>query len=703
LAQLFQLPQQVRLNSAGTPYAAAKAYFYRVGTTTPQDVYTTPSLTVAHSQPVVADSAGQWLPIWLDTEADYDYRVVITTAGAVQLDDYEIARSSISSGQLSDALTRPIIGAALYPRTAAEQAAGVTPSTYYFPPGDVRRYGAIGNDITNDAVAVQAAITQSQQTTGDAWMVPYGVACAISTTLTNSAASRGVVDGQLRHTGNFDLLSNTADNFVVTGRGKFKGYGTFFPSGADNASLIKSTGSDCVVDGLTFEDYPQYGVLFRSSTAVGGRLANITLIGGPLTYTQPQHYGIEIEGLFRGLQIDNIQGRPNAAGGRLVQGVASGFLSSTQPSQCNVSNVHIRAPHDHGLYFYTTKSTVENITVSDAGGSGIRVIGPNNTCGNFSADNCTGGGVDFLNAAGSTLDGVSVKDHQAIGISVELHDSGANDQMSGVTITNFYIDGKASDTDVRCGIRVQSSYGGSAYSQSNINISQGTIRRASQSSTAEGAIQIQVGPGAVVSRLKLKDVTIDECGYNGIQVMGGGTLRDSEIEGNTIRQPGTHASAATTDTHGIRVVPGTTMEYGSVVGNTCRDDAGAPKMEQGYSVGGTATLVRFDDTNQSFGHTSAPGSFLANGDYTNGDTTPSVRNRRSLHITNSGGTIITNLDDGVEGQMVTLTFADSNTDINRDNCALSGGTDFTTITALDSITLIKRGSQWIEVCRSANA
>jgi hypothetical protein len=677
----------------GVPRVGAKLRVYDAGTTTPRASYTTAALTVAHPEAILSVSDGYFPAVYVDSE-DGPYKIVVSDSAEVTVwteDDIPVSE-----------ITRSSLGVALYPRTAAELTAGITPASYYFPPGDVRRYGAIGNDITNDTVAVQAAITQSQQATGDAWMVPYGVACVIGSTLTNSASSRGFIDGQLRHTGNFDLLSNTADYFTVTGRGKLKGYGTFFQTGADNAALIKNTGSYCQIDGLTIEDPPQYGILWRSSTAIGGKLSNLTIVGGPTTHSQPQHYGIEIEGLFRGFEFSNIQGFPNSGGGVYIQGLASGFYNSTQPSQGTIKNVHMRDPHDHGVYFYTTKSAISNITVSDAGGSGIRVIGPNNTCGQFVADNCTGGGVDFYNAAGSTLDGVSVKDHQAIGISVELHDSGANDQMSGVTITNFYIDGKASDTDVRCGIRVQSSYGGNAYSQSNINISQGTIRRASQSSTAEGAIQLQVGPGAVVSRLKLKDVTIDECGYNGIQIMGGGTFRDCEVDGNTIRQPGTHASAATTDTHGIRVVSGTTVEYGSVSRNICRDDAGAPKMETAYSVGGTATMVAFRH-NQSFGHTSSQGSFLANADYTAGDTTPSVRNRDSLHITNAGATIITNLDDGVEGQVVTLTFADSNTDINRDNCALSGGTDFTTITALDSITLIKRGSQWIEVCRSVNA
>ena len=44
-----------------------------------------------------------------------------------------------------------------YARTAAEIAAGVTPTNYAYPPGNFRRYGAVGDGTTNDLTAVQNA------------------------------------------------------------------------------------------------------------------------------------------------------------------------------------------------------------------------------------------------------------------------------------------------------------------------------------------------------------------------------------------------------------------------------------------------------------------------------------------------------------------------------------------------------------------
>lgn len=58
-------------------------------------------------------------------------------------------------------LTQAILGPLLWPQTAAEAAAGVTPVNYFYAPYpyiDPRRYGAVGDGVTNDTSAVQAAL-----------------------------------------------------------------------------------------------------------------------------------------------------------------------------------------------------------------------------------------------------------------------------------------------------------------------------------------------------------------------------------------------------------------------------------------------------------------------------------------------------------------------------------------------------------------
>ena len=61
---------------------------------------------------------------------------------------------------LADAtMTQASIGTLYRPRSAAEIAAGVTPTDYYYDWGDVRRYGAVGDGVTDDTTAIQNAIS----------------------------------------------------------------------------------------------------------------------------------------------------------------------------------------------------------------------------------------------------------------------------------------------------------------------------------------------------------------------------------------------------------------------------------------------------------------------------------------------------------------------------------------------------------------
>jgi hypothetical protein len=317
----------------------------------------------------------------------------------------------------------------------------------------------------------------------------------------------------------------------------------------------------------------------------------------------------------------------------------------------------------------------------------------------LSADDCVGGGIDLCDFAGGSLAVFSATDYQGIGLSVEQLDSAADNKLTGISISTGVVRGKAATTTVRCGVRLQTTFSGTPTSHSDISIADVVATNCCQSSTVEAAIQLQVGAAKVLARAKVKGCIVDTTGYVGIELLGGGTFRDCEIDENTVRNPGQHSSATGSDTHAFRVqAAGTVMEYGSMSRNIARDDDGSPNMANGYSVGGTTTLVKFED-NQSIGHTTAPGTLLANSDYTAADATPSVRNRSSLHITNSGAVTITNLDDGFESQVVTLTFADANTTVDRSNAALAGGVNFTS-TANDSLTLIKRGSIWIEVGRA---
>ena len=132
MSTVFKLPRAVAVQSDGTPYGLAKLYFYVASSSTPASTYQDSALTTAHANPVVADANGVFPAIYLDQAVSY--KVTLKTSADVLI--YTV-------DPVDDHWTQEQIGAVLYPRTAAEVAVGVTPSTYSYPAGDIRRYGAV--------------------------------------------------------------------------------------------------------------------------------------------------------------------------------------------------------------------------------------------------------------------------------------------------------------------------------------------------------------------------------------------------------------------------------------------------------------------------------------------------------------------------------------------------------------------------------
>jgi hypothetical protein len=173
-------------SSGGSNYEGAKYYFYLTGTTTPAAIYTDAARTTQHANPVIADTGGVFAPIWLDPLLTYR-RVLQTAAGATLSDIDPYPGASITQDDL---------GAVLWPRTQAEIGAGVTPTYYYYEPGNVLRYGAVGDGIVNDYAAIASAISVASQAIGGATgavvYLPTGsYAIDSMITLPNRVALRG--------------------------------------------------------------------------------------------------------------------------------------------------------------------------------------------------------------------------------------------------------------------------------------------------------------------------------------------------------------------------------------------------------------------------------------------------------------------------------------------------------------------------------
>ena len=166
MALYLTFPKQFYVNSAGQPYPAAKMHTYRAGTTTNLATYTTATLGTPHANPVVADANGIFPAIYVDPNSGYDLKVVLKDQADVTL----YTEDNIPATPWN----RAQIGQLFYPRTAAEIAAGVTPTYYYYEPGDARRYGLVADGATDDRTALVNAMAQGAITGGATVRLPAG-------------------------------------------------------------------------------------------------------------------------------------------------------------------------------------------------------------------------------------------------------------------------------------------------------------------------------------------------------------------------------------------------------------------------------------------------------------------------------------------------------------------------------------------------
>lgn len=133
-------------DNSGNVLTGGKLYTYQAGTTTPAPTFTTLAGNVAHTNPIILDSAGR-VPggeIWLDTSKIYKF--VVTTSTDVLLNTYDnvvaIGFTSVNSfvsvtdfGAVGDGVTddRDSLQAAIDFATANNIALYVPSGTYYVP------------------------------------------------------------------------------------------------------------------------------------------------------------------------------------------------------------------------------------------------------------------------------------------------------------------------------------------------------------------------------------------------------------------------------------------------------------------------------------------------------------------------------------------------------------------------------------------
>lgn len=238
--QLAPTPVFKGWDNNGNPLAFGKLYSYIAGTTTPTPTYTDSTGNTPNTNPVILNARGE-APVWLNPAQGYKLNLTDSTGNQIPgwpvdniIGPLNINQSLIPAadntydlGSTSSAWRQLYLGAnhspaldtvsgiiGYYPRTAAEIAAGVTPTHYCYPPYTLLRYGADPTGAADSTAAFQAAINCAQEAN-------------------YSEVSVGIPGARLKVDGNLSINTNTCG---------FDGQGCFIDaSGMTNGYLFTPT------------------------------------------------------------------------------------------------------------------------------------------------------------------------------------------------------------------------------------------------------------------------------------------------------------------------------------------------------------------------------------------------------------------------------------------------------------------------------
>lgn len=169
------------VDANGRPRSGARLYTYAAGTSTPLATYSDAGLTIANTNPVIADAAGMFGDIFID---NIEYHIVLRDANDVTVEDADpvglivggASRTLLYAGALTGgAVTVPLLGATLIEFTISGGGMDAAASVGLYP-----RAGAsqVTFDLTRTAFGGAAAALSSQTGIGISGVVLTGTGTA---------------------------------------------------------------------------------------------------------------------------------------------------------------------------------------------------------------------------------------------------------------------------------------------------------------------------------------------------------------------------------------------------------------------------------------------------------------------------------------------------------------------------------------------
>ena len=208
MATLTPSAKQQFFDANGNPLAGGKLYTYAAGTTTPLATYTDSSGGTPNTNPVILDSRGE-ANVWLGSSV---YKFKLTTSADVELwtvdnvasYNYDVLTILAASGG-SSLVGFLQSGTSASARTVQAKLRDVV---------SVKDFGAVGDGVTDDTVAIQAAISSGAKS------IYFPAGTYIVTELTLASNRRLYGDGYANSVLSWaqtNIASPTRNMFVATG------------------------------------------------------------------------------------------------------------------------------------------------------------------------------------------------------------------------------------------------------------------------------------------------------------------------------------------------------------------------------------------------------------------------------------------------------------------------------------------------------
>lgn len=366
MALISPSPKLQFIDSNGNPISGGKVYTYAAGTTTPVTTYTSYDGLTANTNPIILDSAGR-CSIWLDDEVEYKF--VVKDANDVLL----FTTDNINTPPSQWALLQTSSGSSYVGFIAAGSGAvATTVQAKLRRFMDVKDFGAVGDGITDDTTAIQAAMTAA---TGQALYFPRGT--YITRQLVVPSNSHFIFDPQTilkaktGYTANEVLLAITAvSNVVIDGNNATiqmikseytsgeQRHGIRIVSSSNvtiNDLRVIDTGGDGFYLGTSDVVTPSRRITLNSCRTYNTRRNGLSIVsatdvwvnGGDYSFsngTAPE-WGIDIEpnlstDYMENININGVSLRDNAVAGIGV--VFSGLgLTASRNVSVNISDIYV--------------------------------------------------------------------------------------------------------------------------------------------------------------------------------------------------------------------------------------------------------------------------------------------------------------------------------------------------------------------------